>query len=425
MTLEAYSLGMRPRGVVFALGVVAAVLVLASAAGASGSPVKVVVASRATPDCTGFVVESLSGAAIRCIPFDPGAWPAAPSAVAADDSVALDYGPDPFMEGGLPVWLVHPNGSAVELDSSQGDGEVSMSADGSKVAFLRTPWNTDTRAIYVINADGSGLRLVASGTVEGLDGPAISPDGGSIAYWCRPVNPPPARGCGPLPDGSYRQSGLMLMNADGTDKRMIVIGPTGLSGASWSPGWPLSWSPDGRWLTTQGLTPGGTTQVFAYRTDGSDLFKYADPTRQVTHLRSAPSVSGQFCGSSSHILYLSNDSRYAYLINRDGSHRQRTTLNELQTGDPICVPPAGAGGPATTVNAMRVTVPNVGTLTYTDAKRRLQHAGLHVGKVKRVFSARIRRGYVIAQYPRAGAHVHRSTKQGPPVKLVLSRGPRT
>ena len=408
------------------LGVVAGALLLASATAAgAGGAVGVVVASRGTAGCTGFVVESLSAVMSRCIPFDPGAWAAPPTAVASDESVAFDYGPDPLMEGGLPVWLVHPSGSALELDTTQGDNEVSISADSSKLAFLRTPWNTDTRDIYTVNADGSGLRLVASGTVDSLDAPAISPDGRSIAYWCLP-NPPPSRGCGPLPDGSYRQSGLMLMNADGTDKRMIVIGPTHVpvGPLEWSPGWPLSWSPNGQWLTTQGLTPSETTQLFAYRTDGSDLFHYLDPRRQVTHLSRAVSVFGEFCGSSSQILYVSDDSRYAYLIDRDGSNRQRTALNEWQTGEPVCVPPAKGGGPPPIVNVMRVTVPAVRTLSYAAARQRLRRAGFHVGTFKRAYSDRIQRGHVIAQYPHAGAHAHRTNKDGPPVKLILSRGPR-
>jgi hypothetical protein len=44
--------------------------------------------------------------------------------------------------------------------------------------------------------------------------------------------------------------------------------------------------------------------------------------------------------------------------------------------------------------------------------------------VQRRFSPQVRRNHVIAQFPKAGAHEHRSTKAGPPVRLVLSRGRR-
>ena len=224
----------------------------------------------------------------------------------------------------------------------------------------------------------------------------------------------------------------MLMNANGTDKRMIVIAPPAVDAYGDATG-SLSWSPNGRWLTMDVLRCGEEPclpQVFAYRTDGSDLFNSLDRSRQVNYRQATrDKVTGadapQFCGNSSQILYESGN--HAYLINRDGSHRQRTAIDTLQRGYPIwpvCVPPAGGGGPPPTVNVMRVTVPSVRTLSYTDAKRRLHRAGLHGGTVTRANSVRIRRGHVIAQYPRAGTHLHRSTRQGPPVKLVLSRGPR-
>ena len=91
---------------------------------------------------------------------------------------------------------------------------------------------------------------------------------------------------GPLPDGSYRQSGLMLMNADGADKRMIVIAPS-----LWVYGWAFvvsqrevadHWRAGaGRMLWSEIRC---TEQVFAYRTDGSDLFSYLDPSRKVNYL---------------------------------------------------------------------------------------------------------------------------------------------
>jgi hypothetical protein len=399
-------------------------------------------------------VESLNGAISGCVPFAGGVG--APGAAAADDSVAfVDSYPvnDAFGDWGTKIELVHPGGKAVALDVPSDvydeDEAASISAGGSKVAFLRAGDSLDPSTIYVVDADGSGLRAVASWDGAYLSAPAISPDGGSIAYWC--ISPSPGdpaysrrsvRNCGPLPDGSYRRSGVMLMNADGTDKRMIVIAPPAVASYGAVTG-SLSWSPDGRWLTMAGLAPSGCVarpagsceeQVFAYRTDGSDLFNYLDPgrhvnylapNRQVTHARSgmgaAAPADPQFCGSSRRILYEAGG--HAYLIDRDGTDRQRTALT-LQTGHPACVSPAGGGGPPPTVNVMRVTVPAVSTLSYTAAKRRLQRAHSHVGLVKRVFSARIRRGHVITQYPHAGAHVHRTNKSGPAVKLVLSRGPR-
>ena len=221
-----------------------------------------------------------------------------------------------------------------------------------------------------------------------------------------------------------------------------MIGPPSLGDYGAASG-SLSWSPDGRWLTMVALAPVGCAirpagcnqQVFAYRTDGSDLFSYPDPDRQIQNLPSrqvtrykgdgtgpAGPAAPQFCGSSTRILYEAG--HHAYLVDRDGAHRRRTALDTRHTGYPVCIPPPRGGGPARTVNVMHVTVPQVRTLSYAAAKRRLELAHLHVGSVKRVFSARIRRGHVVAEFPRADVRVHRSSKQGPPVELVLSRGGR-
>lgn len=437
--------------------VAAGLVVLASAVAAGGGRVEVVVPSSGTPGCTGFVMESLSGAVSRCVPFAGGAGDVPQDfAAAADGTVVFrDLYPlnDGFGDSGNKIELVHANGNAVELDQPaywwEADTYPSISADGSKVAFLGPSADPNAwPSIYVVKADGSGRRVVASGEATALSAPAISPDGGSIAYWCvsmyQPTTPyrPAGRLCGPLPDGSYRQSGVMLMNADGTDKRVIVIGPRFVADDAAAIG-SLSWSPNGRWLTMDGLAPGGCAvrpagcnqQVFVYRTDGSDLFNYLNPRGQITNVAPSGQVTHekkgtgpaapaapQFCGSSSQILYESGS--HAYLIDRNGTHRQRTALNAGKTGTPACVPPPGGKGPPPTVNVMRVTVPAVRTLVYAAAERRLERAHLHVGVVKQAFSARIAQGHVIAQHPRAGARVRRSTEQGPPVTLVLSRGPR-
>lgn len=424
------------------LGVVTGVLLVASAAGAGGGQVEVVVASSGAQGCTGFLVESLSGAIAGCVPFAGGTYQ--PGGAAADGSVTFI---EPYPDGTgttelTRTVLVHPNGHAVDLYAPPGYDQVaaaSISADGSKVASLRLGDSGNPTSIYVVNADGSGLRLVAPWNGAYLSAPAISPEGNSIAYWCVSPTPPdptysphsPPK-CGPLPDGSYRHAGLMLMNADGSNKRMIVIAPRFVADDAAAVG-SLSWSPNGRWLTVDGLAPcrfeplGCNQQVFAYRTDGSDLFNYTSPSRQVTHQNTgtgpAAPAAPQFCGSSSQILYESGS--HAYLINRDGTHRRRMALVETtQPLYPVCVPSLGGEGPPPTVNVMRVTVPGVRTLSYIAARERLRRASFHVGTVRYAFSAQIRRDHVIAQYPRAGAHAHRSTKQGPAVKVVISRGPR-
>jgi TolB protein len=91
-----------------------------------------------------------------------------------------------------------------------------------KLAFMTSPGGP----IYVINADGSGLRHV----VDGMD-PALSPDGTQIAY-ARWVDP----------------RGIWVANVDGSDQRHYYLSSSA-RGPAWSPDgkhiafWQYKWGP--------------------------------------------------------------------------------------------------------------------------------------------------------------------------------------
>jgi PASTA domain len=411
-----------------ALAAVAALmLAIVPTAFASVSAGEILTVSQ-TADCLGYVVETQAGVVTECMPVAGANVPFAPS---ADGSVAFTaVNNDPSAGGQGSLWLVRPTHMTLQLDASVWDTDPSISYDGSRVTFARfdpVTWSSD---IYVVNSDGSGLKLVASGQgTNDLTHPELSPDGRSIAYWCGPARYAASMGpgCGPLLDGTYRGSGVMLMNVDGGDKRMILIG----AGGALEPGGPnsLSWAPNGQWLTMDGLAGGGCStggspcnqQVFAYRTDGSDLFNNLDPSRQVTHETNQYGASDpQFCGNSTQILYQAQQ-LYA-LVDQDGSNQREIRLSPQGLPWGECIPPATGDSPPPTVNATQVSVPRLERLSYGAAERRLASAHLRVGKVQRRFSPRVKRDHVIAQFPKAGAQAHRSTKSGPPVRLVVSRG---
>jgi TolB protein len=134
------------------------------------------------------------------------------------------------------------------------------SPDGRRIAFVSL---RDGKALYVMNADGSGLRIVAR--VEGLATPAWSPDGRRIAFHGRRDGVSGAAlyvvnadgsgqrtlarwGSAPAwsPDGRrlafFQSSKLYLVNADGSGHRVLTRMPK--AGRSRS----LAWSPDGRKL---------------------------------------------------------------------------------------------------------------------------------------------------------------------------------
>jgi TolB protein len=133
------------------------------------------------------------------------------------------------------------------------------SPDGRRIAFVS---RRDGKALYVMNADGSGLRIVAR--IERLAAPAWSPDGRRIAFQGRRdgdvgaiyvVNADGSgqrtlarRGNAPVWSTDGRRiafvSGakLYVANADGSEHRTLTRLPGAGDVVS------LAWSPDGRKL---------------------------------------------------------------------------------------------------------------------------------------------------------------------------------
>jgi Tol biopolymer transport system component len=359
------------------------------------------------PQCNGFLAEAATYAFTSCLQCHASINVMGAYDVAADRSiVCLDTTKTETDEG--PVWLGRPGKAPVELDSSLEDTDPAISPDGSRVAFVRYDPTTQSSDLYVINADGSGLKLLASGVgVPRVAFPAFSPDGSTIAYLAG-------------------NEGVKLVAVDGSQSRLIVIGREN---------GPLSWSPDAKWLAM--VTNG---QVYTYRTDGSDLYDQLDAKRQITHETDQWGLSNpQFNDDGSQILYLrslddSGDSgNYPYAIDSDGTNRQQVFLSPdpcmpytcdgaLNWG--IFVPLATGGAVPRAVKPSQATVPNVHAFSRRAATRRLAKVRL-TGKVtQRRFSSRVARGHVLSQYPRARAQASLKNKRGRTVKLVLSRGRR-
>jgi Tol biopolymer transport system component len=394
----------------------------------------VVVASY-LPSCKGYLVETAADAFTGCVLGHgrTGFFSNTSIAVASDESIVYsDLSAGPAGADG-PIWLSRPNAAPVELDSNPYDFEPSISADGSVVTFARdTPAIGDISGgsdIYTINANGTDLKLVASGTGTSriyMSNPTLSPDGRAIAYDCSSIDKSYSENnefCGPLFDGTFRAGGLMLMNADGGDKREIV----NVAGEN------ISWSPDGQWLTTEGWSG----QIYAYRTDGSDLFMGSQLSKRITGQTDPqnPAWDPQFSPDGSQIMYQTNfgdngnsgAGSYTYVIGRDGANPHEVFLAPLDLGIGIpglFVPQGGGGGPSATVPPTQAPVPNVRLLGYHAAKAKLAARRLVAKVTRRSYSSGIRRGHVISQSPRALTLAQLTTTQKRVVKLVLSRGPR-
>jgi len=139
-------------------------------------------------------------------------------------------------------------------------GGASWSPDGSRLVFAATPFPTELylpEALYVVNADGSGLqRILSAPPGSSASEPDWSPDGRRIVYIVSvPVN--------------GDSSEIHVVNADGTNDVRILVPPSESFGA-----FRPRWSPDSKRIAFTSLF-----QVFVMNADGSNLLQVTNDSR--------------------------------------------------------------------------------------------------------------------------------------------------
>ncbi len=143
-----------------------------------------------------------------------------------------------------PIHVMNADGSGKRLltrNAVHGGGGGVWSPDGRKIAFTggddRNGWD-----VYVMNADGSGQRNLTRrpvyyGVQRSGPSPAWSPDGRKIAF--------------------DRGRGIFVMNADGSGQRRLTqFGRQPL------------WSPDGRMIAFRSFSA-GNVEIYVMNADGS------------------------------------------------------------------------------------------------------------------------------------------------------------
>lgn len=128
------------------------------------------------------------------------------------------------------LWIMNADGSEQHLllnDPSDNDYAPTFSPDGSQIVFNRCPFNAAffQCAIYRVNADGSNLTSITTINLANHDiidlEPAYSQDGHTIAF-----------------ESVWRDGlieAIYLMNADGSGLHSITPPRLGAHGANWSP----------------------------------------------------------------------------------------------------------------------------------------------------------------------------------------------
>jgi Tol biopolymer transport system component len=305
--------------------------------------------------------------------------------------------------GSEEIWTMKQNGSEQKQVTHLGGQAIfpDFSPDGSKILFSARVAADQHSNLYVVNADGSGLVQLTSGAGNNSY-PVWSPDGSKIAF---------------ISDRSGFEE-VWVMNADGSGATQLTTDPT-------FKGQLPDWSPNGSKIAYADSVT-GTSDVYVMNADGSDQ----------TRLTTSPDIEfgAAWSPDATQIAYVrfvngNPNQRTVFVMNADG-----TDQHAVHPGPGFQLVPGwqprgerdGSLDPAAAASyrfdplVRHCIVPNVKGKTLQAAKTAIKRHACRVGKIRRVFSTKAKKGHVISQRPHPGAQ----RSSGTTVSLAVSKGKR-
>lgn len=230
--------------------------------------------------------------------------------------------------GGVIVYGFASTSGLMQLNVINLDGSEDRKLIGSRYGFNHPDWSSDgkkivavsymdptyeTWSIFVLNADGSDpVRLTHTNGAADTE-PAWSPDGKIILFSRIKF----------LSSTQFR-SDLWMMNADGSDQRIVV--ENGFAG---------KWSPDGISIIYSS-NKAGNYEIYTSNITGTDEMRLTDSSTNESYPVWSPdgnliaySVSkGEWNSPESGSTY------EIYIMNADGTEKQQLTDNNAGDGTP-------------------------------------------------------------------------------------------